>query len=489
VTTAEAVATRYEAVIGIEIHCQLRTASKMFCGCSTEIDGAAPNSHTCPVCLGLPGVLPTINKQAVEWVIATGFAIEATVAPTTRWDRKNYFYPDLPKGYQISQYQLPLAANGRLSFDTNEGPFTVRINRAHLEEDTGRLIHEDQGGRRISLIDFNRSGMPLMEIVTEPDIRTAEQARRYAEELRLLMRTIGASDAEMENGQMRVEANVSIRPIGREAFGTRVEVKNMNSMRAVERAIAFEIERQAVAIDAGETIHLETRGWDDGSQSTYHMRPKEEENDYRYFPEPDLPPLLTTPEWLAEIKARLPELPAATVARYQNDKGLSAYDAKVIVNEPAAKDLFDKASPFAGDGSAKTLANMITGEYLRMIKDGGAGQVVPAELGKLALTIDQGAVSATVGKEIFGEHFATGEPVAKIIEKHGFRQISDAGALGKAIDAVLASNPDAVNDYRAGKSAAVGFLVGQVMKATRGQANAALVQTALRERLDKADQT
>jgi aspartyl-tRNA(Asn)/glutamyl-tRNA(Gln) amidotransferase subunit B len=312
---------RYEAVIGIEIHCQLKTASKMFCGCSTEIDAATPNSHCCPVCLGLPGVLPTINKTAVEFVIATGFAIEAAVAPTTRWDRKNYFYPDLPKGYQISQYQLPLAAHGRLTFDTSAGPFTVRINRAHLEEDTGRLIHAELGlcpdgsPRRVSLIDFNRSGMPLMEIVTEPDIRTAEQARRYAEELRLLMQTIGASDAEMENGQMRVEANVSIRPRGREAFGTRVEVKNMNSMRAVERAIDFEIERQAAAIDAGEAIHMETRGWDEARQSTYHMRPKEEENDYRYFPEPDLPPLLTSPEWLAEIKARLPELPSARRTR------------------------------------------------------------------------------------------------------------------------------------------------------------------------------
>ena len=303
---------RYEAVIGIEIHCQLKTVSKMFCGCSTDIDGAAPNSRTCPVCLGLPGVLPTINKKAVEWVIATGYAIDAEIASTTRWDRKNYFYPDIPKGYQISQYQLPLAANGKLTFDTSDGPFTVRVRRAHLEEDTGRLIHAELGvaadgsPRRVSLIDFDRSGMPLMEIVTEPDIRTAEQARRYAEELRLLMRTIGASDAEMENGQMRVEANVSIRPRGREAFGTRVEVKNMNSMRAVERAIAFEIERQAEVIDGGGEIHMETRGWDEARQSTYHMRPKEEENDYRYFPEPDLPPLQASPEWLAEIKARLP---------------------------------------------------------------------------------------------------------------------------------------------------------------------------------------
>jgi aspartyl-tRNA(Asn)/glutamyl-tRNA(Gln) amidotransferase subunit B len=478
---------RYEAVIGIEIHCQLRTASKMFCGCSTEIDGAAPNSHCCPVCLGLPGVLPTINKSAVEYVIATGFAIEAAIAPTTRWDRKNYFYPDLPKGYQISQYQLPLASAGRLTFDTSEGPFTVRINRAHLEEDTGRLIHAELDGRRVSLIDFNRSGMPLMEIVTEPDIRTAEQARRYAEELRLLMKTIGASDAEMENGQMRVEANVSIRPRGREEFGTRVEVKNMNSMRSVERAIAFEIQRQAVAIDAGRTIRMETRGWDEARQATYLMRPKESENDYRYFPEPDLPPLVASPEWLAEIKARLPELPAATVARYQNNYGLSAYDAKVLVNEPAAKALFEEAVHSAGDDFAKAVANMITGEYLRLIKAGGPGQVVPAELGKLTLTIEQGSVSATVAKDVFAEHFETGEPVTKIIEKHGFRQISDAGALDKAIQEVLAANPAAVADYRAGKDAAAGFLVGQVMKATRGQANATMVQAALRERLDRAE--
>jgi len=480
---------RYEAVIGIEIHCQLKTVSKMFCGCSTEIDGAAPNSHCCPVCLGLPGVLPTINKTAVEWVIATGFAIEAEIATTTRWDRKNYFYPDIPKGYQISQYQLPLAAAGRLTFDTSGGPFTVRINRAHLEEDTGRLIHVDLDGRRVSLIDFNRSGMPLMEIVTEPDIRTGEQARRYAEELRLLMQTIGASDAEMENGQMRVEANVSIRPRGREAFGTRVEVKNMNSMRAVERAIAFEIERQAVAIDAGETIHMETRGWDEARQSTYHMRPKEEENDYRYFPEPDLPPLLTTPEWLAEIRVRLPELPAAVRTRYQDSFGLSAYDAAVLVNEPAAKALFEQTLA-VGDGlPAKLVANWVTGEYMRLAKgeSGAAGQVYPAELAALIKLVSDGAISGTNAKEVLAEHYTSGGRVAAIIESRGFRQISDAGALGAAVERVLAANPAAVADYKAGKSAAVGFLVGQVMKATRGQANAAMVQSALRERLDKAE--
>ncbi len=479
---------RYEAVIGIEIHCQLKTVSKMFCGCSTEIDGAAPNSHCCPVCLGLPGVLPTINKTAVEYVIATGFAIEATIARTTRWDRKNYFYPDLPKGYQISQYQLPLAADGRLTFDTSDGPFTVCVRRAHLEEDTGRLIHADLRGRRVSLIDFNRSGMPLMEIVTEPDIRTAEQARRYAEELRLLMRTIGASDAEMENGQMRVEANVSIRPRGREAFGTRVEVKNMNSMRAVERAIAFEIERQAVAIDAGETIHMETRGWDEARQSTYHMRPKEEENDYRYFPEPDLPPLLTSPEWLAEIKARLPELPAVRRTRYQAEFGLSAYDAAVLVNESAATAMFEGVLAAGPRLAPKQIANWVTGEYLRLAKAAGDGdRVVAPELAVLLKLVEDGIISGTNAKEVFAEHFATGVGVSAIVKARGFEQISDAVSLGTAIDGVLAANPAAVADYKAGKGAAVGFLVGQVMKATRGQANAAMVRRALRERLDKVE--
>jgi aspartyl-tRNA(Asn)/glutamyl-tRNA(Gln) amidotransferase subunit B len=488
VTAAAPASTRYEAVIGIEIHCQLKTVSKMFCGCSTEIDGAAPNSHCCPVCLGLPGVLPTINKSAVEWVIASGFAIDAEIATTTRWDRKNYFYPDIPKGYQISQYQLPLAANGRLSFDTSDGPFTVRVRRAHLEEDTGRLIHVELDGRRVSLIDFNRSGMPLMEIVTEPDIRTAEQARRYAEELRLLMRTIGASDAEMENGQMRVEANVSIRPIGREAFGTRVEVKNMNSLKAVERAIAYEIERQAEVIDGGGKVHMETRGWDDGSQSTYHMRPKEEENDYRYFPEPDLPPLTTTPEWLAEIRSRLPELPAVRRTRYQDEFGLSAYDATVLVNDGAATALFEGALAAGAGVSPKLIANWVTGEYSRLAKgDGAVDHVAPAQLAVLIKLVADGAISGTNAKEVFAEHFASGRTVSSIVEDRGFRQISDSSVLDKAIEDVVAANPAAVADYRAGKTNAAGFMVGQVMKATRGQANAAMVQAALRERLDRAE--
>ena len=481
---------RYEAVIGIEVHCQLRTVSKMFCSCSTDYDGAPPNSHVCPVCLGLPGALPVINRLAVEHVLTTGLAIEATTPAATRWDRKNYFYPDLPKGYQISQYDLPLASAGRLTFTTSDGPFTVGITRAHLEEDTAKLVHAtDETGAKVSLVDFNRSGAPLMEIVTDPDVRTAEQARRYAEELQLLLRSIGASDADMERGQMRVEANGSLRPRGTEAFGTRVEVKNMNSFRSVERAIAYEIARQAAALDAGEPLVQETRGWHEDRGETYRMRVKETSDDYRYFPEPDLPPLHVDPAWLADLRERLPELPAARRARYQADLGLSPYDASVIVGNPNALTLFETLT---GAGvPAKEAANWVSGEYLRLLRKFGEGDVphlepagLGAELAGLIRLVLDGQITRTNAKEVLETHFTGGEAMTSIVESRGFRLISDAGAVGAAVDAVLAANPAAVADYRAGKGQAVGFLVGQVMKATRGQANAALVGAALRDRLD-----
>ena len=477
---------RYEAVIGIEIHCQLRTASKMFCGCSTDYDGAPPNSHVCPVCLGLPGALPTINRRAVEHVLTTGAAIEATAPPATRWDRKNYFYPDLPKGYQISQYDLPLASRGRLTFDTSDGPFTVTITRAHLEEDTAKLIHDtDAEGRKRSLVDFNRSGAPLMEIVTEPDIRTAEQARRYAEELQLLLRTVGASDADMERGQMRVEANVSLRPRGTEPFGTRIEVKNMNSFRAVERAIDFEIGRQATALDGGEAIVQETRGWSEERASTYRMRVKETSDDYRYFPEPDLPPLHLDAAWLASIGAALPELPAARRARYRDALGLSAYDASVLVADRAATELFEATRAAAPALDAKPVANWVTGEYLRLRNAAGPDPVTiqPAELAAVIAAVASGAISRAQGREVLEAHAATGATAASIVAERGFQQISDEGELSKLVDEVLAANPGAVADFRAGKAQAVGFLVGQVMKATGGQANAALVKETVGARL------
>jgi aspartyl-tRNA(Asn)/glutamyl-tRNA(Gln) amidotransferase subunit B len=480
---------RYEAVIGIEVHSQLKTASKMFCSCSTAYDGAPPNTHVCPVCLGLPGALPTINARAVEHVLTTGAAIEASAPAATRWDRKNYFYPDLPKGYQISQYDLPLASRGRLTFDTSDGPFTVTITRAHLEEDTAKLVHAtDAAGRRVSLVDFNRSGAPLMEIVTEPDIRTAEQARRYAEELQLLLRSIGASDADMERGQLRVEANVSLRPRGTEPFGTRVEVKNMNSFRAVERAIAFEIERQATALDAGEAIVQETRGWSEERGSTYRMRVKETSDDYRYFPEPDLPPLHLAPEWLEQIRARLPELPAARRRRYREVIGLSPYDAGVLVADPDATALFEATLAADPGLDAKPVANWVLGEYLRLRNAAdGPLSVDPAELGAIVRTVVDGSISRAQAREVLAEHVAGGGSAVAIIAARGFRQITDDDALGVAVDAVLAENAAAVADYRAGKAQAVGFLVGQVMKATRGQANAAMVQAAVRGRLDSGE--
>jgi aspartyl-tRNA(Asn)/glutamyl-tRNA(Gln) amidotransferase subunit B len=484
--TAPSALERYEPVIGIEVHCQLRTESKMFCACSTAYDGARPNSHVCPVCLGLPGALPVINRRAVELVLATGAAIGAATPDATRWDRKNYFYPDLPKGYQISQYDLPLAAAGALTFDTSEGPVAVRITRAHLEEDTAKLVHADgPNGERLSLVDFNRSGVPLMEVVSEPDVRTAEQARRYAEELQLVLRTIGASDADMERGQMRVEANVSLRPRGTEAFGTRVEVKNMNSFRSVERAVAFEIERQAAILDAGETLHMETRGWSDDRGETYHMRSKETSDDYRYFPEPDLPPLRVDAAWLREIQAALPELPGVRRARYAAELGLSAYDASVLVGDADATRLFEATLAAAEPGDAKAVANWVTGEYLRLrnASQGHAVAVDPGQLAVLIRLVGDGTINRTSAREVLEAHAQGGEPVGAIIDRLGLRQISDTDALGRIVDEVIAANPDAVADVRAGKGQAIGFLVGQVMKATRGQANAAVAQAALRERL------
>ncbi len=483
---------RYEAVIGIEVHCQLRTASKMFCGCSTAYADAAPNTHVCPVCLALPGTLPVINRRAVELVIATGLAIEAAVPERTQWERKNYFYPDLPKGYQISQYAIPLAAGGRLVIETSAGPFTVPITRAHLEEDTAKLIHaalHGGDGGRGSLVDFNRSGAPLMEIVTEPEIRTAEQARRYGEELQLLLRAIGVSDADMERGQMRVEANVSLRPRGTGAFGTRVEVKNMNSFRAVERAIAFEIDRQAQALDAGEPLVMETRGWDDGRQETYRMRAKETSEDYRYFPEPDLPPLRVNAAWIERIRATLPELPAVRRARYEAS-GITAYDAAVIVADPAMTTAFEAISAaVAGEVPAKDVSNFVTGTHARAAKAGGlnasgtAGASTPAGIATLLQAIADSKVSKAVGRELLDRHLADGTPAFELLAGAGPGPISDDDVLMAHIDAVIADNPGAVADYRAGKPVA-GYFVGRVMKATGGAADAARVGVLVRERLD-----
>jgi aspartyl-tRNA(Asn)/glutamyl-tRNA(Gln) amidotransferase subunit B len=492
VTLAESPApVGYEAVIGIECHVQLRTASKMFCGCAAEASDAGPNSRTCPVCLGLPGAMPVLNREAVRLVLATGLAIDATIPGHTRWERKNYFYPDLPKGYQISQYELPLASAGSLAVETSAGRVDVGITRAHLEEDTARLQHVvDRDGRAISLLDFDRSGVPLMEIVTDPVIRSAEEARRYAEELRLLLVTIGASDAAMEGGQMRVEANVSLRPQGSDAFGTRVEVKNMNSFRSVERAIEHEIARQSAALRSGEPLTQETRGWDDDRGRTYRMRVKETSGDYRYFPEPDLPPLRIEPAWLTSIRDGLPELPAVRRARYRDDLSLSAYDAAVLVGDDGATRIFEAARAADPALPAKRLANWVTGEYLRLAKGeagpGAVEHVTGEQLAVLVREVEEGRLSGTNAKEVFAQHAAGGRPVADLVAESGLRQISDTAALERALEAVLEAHPTAVADVRAGRSQALGFLVGQVMKETRGQANAGVVQRLLRDRFSGA---
>ncbi|MGI8999506.1 MAG: Asp-tRNA(Asn)/Glu-tRNA(Gln) amidotransferase subunit GatB, partial [Candidatus Limnocylindria bacterium] len=462
------------------------TASKMFCGCSSDVRGAPPNSLTCPVCLGLPGALPVMNRSAVEHVLATGLAIGASIADVTRWDRKNYFYPDLPKSYQISQSALPLAACGSLTVETSEGSVEVGITRAHLEEDTARLLHQTtEGGGRVSLVDFNRSGVPLMEIVTEPVIGSAEVARRYAEELRLLLVTIGASDAQMEEGQMRVEANVSLRPAGSAKLGTRVEVKNMNSFRSVERAIGFEIERQTRALDAGEALTQETRGWDDSRSETYTMRLKEESQDYRYFPEPDLPPLRTDAALLESIRQRMPELPHARRARYRESLGLSAYDAAVIASSGGA--YFDVAMIGGSESTAKRTASLFSKIALRELKAQPdlLSSRDPAQLARASALSASGEISSSNAAQVYERHLRTGETVDGIVAELGLSQISDSGALADVIDHVVAANPAAVADFRAGKLQAVKFLTGQAMRETRGQANAAVLQQLLEERLQR----
>jgi len=474
----------WHAVIGIEVHVQLRTVTKMFCPCAIPAEGDLPNSKTCPTCLGLPGALPVPNKAAIEKVLAVGAAIGAAAPATTIWDRKNYFYPDLPKGYQISQLDFPLAEHGTIEVTTSSGTSRVRIRRAHLEEDTARLRHEKgSDGKRSSLIDYNRSGVALLEIVTEPDIRDAETARRYAEELRLLLRTIGAADAEMENGQMRVEANVSIRPSEDAPFGTRTEVKNMNSFRSVEKAIAFEIARQAEILEAGGSITQETRGWDESSETTYTMRAKENSHDYRYFPEPDLPPLTIEPTWLAGIVASIPEIPSARRARYVEQLALSEYDAAVLVGEPRAAALFEAARAADATIDAKTLANWVTGEYLRAANE-GAAEPDPVQFAALIGAVSRKEINGTTGKELFAELIGGSFDVRAAIAERGLGQISDDGALKKLASEVLAANPQALADWKAGKQQAIGFLVGQAMKASKGRGDAAQLGAVFKILLD-----
>ncbi len=487
---ATGTSTRYETVIGIEVHAQLRTESKMFCPCPTappEGGTDEPNSRVCPICLGMPGTLPVINRRAVELVMLTGLALDCHVeTDAVRFERKNYFYPDLPKGYQISQYALPLTSNGRLLVNVpGEGEGIIGITRAHLEEDTARMQH---AGRGYSVVDFNRAGVPLMEIVTEPDLRSPAQARAYGETLRELLRAIGASNADMEAGSMRIEGNVSIRPMGATTFGTKVEVKNLNSFRSLERALEYEVARHTDALDRGEALIQETRGWDEEAGRTILQRSKEEANDYRYFPEPDLPPLRPSEAWVAELRAQLPELPAQRRARYTDALGLSAYDAGVLTANAALAAYFDAV--VAAGVAPKSAANWMTGEFSRLLNqhpaDGLRADRValrPEGLAELISAVGDGVVSASIGKAVLALAFESGESPMMIIERDGLGQVSDAGAIGADIEAVLAAFPDQVAEYRSGRQQVFGFLVGQVMKRTAGRADARLVNAELRRML------
>ncbi|MBI2955294.1 MAG: Asp-tRNA(Asn)/Glu-tRNA(Gln) amidotransferase subunit GatB [Chloroflexi bacterium] len=477
----------YEPVIGLEVHAQLLTESKMFCRCSAQYADAPPNSVVCPVDLGLPGALPVINRKAVEYTIMTALALNCAIPDFSRFDRKNYFYPDLPKNYQISQYDLPLSHDGHLTIELDGQPRRIGVRRVHLEEDTAKLLHRtDAAGRPYSLVDFNRSGTPLMEIVSEPDIRTPEEARLYLVKLRNILRWIGVSTGNMEEGSFRCDANVSIRPKGAEELGAKVEVKNMNSFRAVYRALEYEIARQTEVLNKGGRIEQETRGWTEERGVTVSQRSKEHAHDYRYFPEPDLPPLVIGREWVKEIEDTLPELPDAKRDRLMAQFGLSLYEANLLTGSKGIAEFFEKT--MALNPNARAVANWMVGELFRLLNASGIeieqSRVTPGHLAELLRLIDQGTISASIGKTVLEEAFGTGQQPGQIVQERGLSQISGVDELGNIVDQILAANPQAIADYKAGKAPALGFLVGQVMKATRGKANPGVVNQILKEKLE-----
>ncbi len=469
----------YEAVIGLECHVQLATASKMFCGCPADYAGAAPNTHVCPVCLGLPGVLPVINRRAVELTLMTGLALHAEIPAATKFDRKNYPYPDLVKGYQISQYDLPLVKGGWIEVAADGETRRIRLERVHLEEDTGKLTHVEGG----SLVDYNRSGVPLMEMVSMPDIRTPAEARAYLQKLRAVLRTLGVSGADMEKGQLRCDVNVSVRPVGQAALGTKVEVKNLNSFRAVARALEYEIARQSTQLERGERVVQETRGWQEERGVSVSQRTKEEAHDYRYFPEPDLPPLFVEREWLAHLRAALPELPDARRERYRASYGLSLYDAEQLSVDPGTASFFD--ATVAAGADPKKAANWVQNDLARLRAEADhEGRLVPEHLAQLLGLVDAGAVSGSAAKQVLDAAFRSGREPRALVDELGLGQVSDTGALEATVRTVLEANPTAVKDYRSGKTTAINFLKGQVMKASRGKANPAVAEALLRQRLD-----
>lgn len=473
---------KYETVIGLEVHVELHTKSKIFCGCSTEF-GAPPNTHTCPICLGHPGVLPVLNRQAVDYAMKAAMALNCTIADESKFDRKNYFYPDSPKAYQISQYDKPIGENGWIDIEVNGETKRIGITRLHLEEDAGKLTHVDGG--YASLVDFNRVGTPLVEIVSEPDLRSPEEARAYLEKLKAIMQYCDVSDVKMEEGSLRCDANISLRPYGQQEFGTKTELKNMNSFRGVQKGLEYEEWRQAEVLDEGGVIVQETRRWDEAQGKTLTMRSKEEAHDYRYFPDPDLVMLHIDDEWKARIRASIPELPDARKARYTSDYGLPSYDAEVITSSMALADFFEESLQYTKD--AKALSNWIMGDLLGYLNANNLEmadvKVTGKGLGEMIGLIEKGTISSKIAKTVFKEMLESGKAPQAIVEEKGLVQISDEGAIKAIVDKVVEANPQSVEDYKAGKEKAIGFLVGQVMKESRGKANPALVNQLLLERL------
>ena len=485
----------FEVVIGLEVHAQLSTESKMFCACSSEYQDAAPNTVVCPVCMGMPGVLPVINRKAVEHVIRTGLALGCDIATYTKFDRKNYPYPDLMKGYQISQYDLPIAANGTMQIEVDGAQRNVGITRVHLEEDVAKLMHRTEGfGEGYSLLDINRAGVPLMEIVGEPDLRSPEEARAYLVQLHSILQYIGTSSANMEEGNFRCDANISVRPVGERELGTKVEVKNMNSFRSVFGALEYEADRQIEVVKSGGRIVQETRGWVEDESVTVSQRVKEGASDYRYFPEPDLPPLRISSDWVSEIQGTLPELPHKRKSRFVSQLGLPEYDAGLLTAARSTADYFEEVLDAAPGGSevseqfAKAVSNWMLGEMARLLNQSGQHvsevKIAPAQIAELQSMVDDSTLSSTMAKTVFERMFETGQQPRQIAESEGLVQISDTDAVEAAVVEAIAANPDPVNDYLSGKQQAMGFLVGQVMKATRGKANPRMASQMVREQLE-----
>lgn len=474
----------YETVIGLEVHVELATKTKIFCGCSTEF-GGAPNTHTCPVCTGMPGSLPVLNKQVVEYALAVGLAANCQINQYCKFDRKNYFYPDNPQNYQISQLYLPICHDGWVEIDTASGKKRIGIHEIHMEEDAGKLIHDEW--EDCSLVDYNRSGVPLIEIVSEPDMRSADEAIAYLEKLRLIIQYLGASDCKLQEGSMRADVNLSVRETGTAEFGTRTEMKNLNSFKAIARAIEGERNRQIELLEDGRKVVQETRRWDDNKESSHAMRSKEDAQDYRYFPDPDLVPVMISDEWIAQIKARQPELRTEKLARYQEEYKLPLYDAEILTASKHLADIFEETVALCK--KPKEVSNWLMTETMRLLKEREQEaediSFSPVNLAKLVELVEKNVINRTVARTVFEAVFADDVDPMQVVEEKGLKVVNDEGALQKTVEEIIAANPQSVADFKAGKQKAMGFIVGQVMRTMKGKADPAMVNKLVREALEK----